>query len=147
MTEATTDTARDYYTSDDAVEFYSTVWGGEDIHVGLYDTTKDIREASRLTVDRMAQTVCEVEPGTMPIHHRMRCADAARVQGLVMAGRCEQAREAADEMGRVVIEEHEGGFSMRSRPEWTPEDEPTDVVYRWARRKADRCRSRAPSPR
>ncbi len=57
MTEATTDTARDYYTSDDAVEFYSTVWGGEDIHVGLYDTTKDIREASRLTVDRMAQTV------------------------------------------------------------------------------------------
>jgi sarcosine/dimethylglycine N-methyltransferase len=57
MTEATTDTARDYYTSDDAVEFYSTVWGGEDIHVGLYDDTKDIREASRRTVDRMAATV------------------------------------------------------------------------------------------
>ena len=57
MTEATTDTARDYYTSDDAVEFYSTVWGGEDIHVGLYDDTKDIREASRHTVDRMAATV------------------------------------------------------------------------------------------
>ena len=57
MTEATTDTARDYYTSEDAVEFYSTVWGGEDIHVGLYDDTKDIREASRRTVDRMAATV------------------------------------------------------------------------------------------
>ena len=57
VTEATTDTARDYYTSDDAVEFYSTVWGGEDIHVGLYDETKDIREASRRTVDRMAATV------------------------------------------------------------------------------------------
>ena len=57
VTEATTDTARDYYTSDDAVEFYSTVWGGEDIHVGLYDGTKDIREASRRTVDRMAGTV------------------------------------------------------------------------------------------
>jgi len=55
--QATTDTARDYYTSDDAVEFYSTVWGGEDIHVGLYDDTRDIREASRLTVDRMARTV------------------------------------------------------------------------------------------
>jgi len=55
--EATTDTARDYYTSDDAVEFYSTVWGGEDIHVGLYDDTSDIREASRRTVDRMAATV------------------------------------------------------------------------------------------
>ena len=55
--QATTDTARDYYTSDDAVEFYSTVWGGEDIHVGLYDDTSDIREASRRTVDRMAATL------------------------------------------------------------------------------------------
>ncbi|GAB5349463.1 methyltransferase domain-containing protein [Alteriqipengyuania sp. 357] len=59
-TEATTDTARDYYTSDDAVEFYSTVWGGEDIHVGLYDDTSDIREASRRTVDAMAASVGDV---------------------------------------------------------------------------------------
>lgn len=56
-TDATTATARDYYTSDDAVEFYSTVWGGEDIHVGLYDGTSDIREASRRTVDRMVEVL------------------------------------------------------------------------------------------
>ena len=54
-------TARDYYDSDEAVGFYSQVWGGEDIHVGLYDDTKDIRAASRLTVERMAQKVAPLE--------------------------------------------------------------------------------------
>jgi sarcosine/dimethylglycine N-methyltransferase len=47
--------ARDYYDSAEADDFYSNVWGGEDIHIGLYDTTADIRRASRLTVDRMAR--------------------------------------------------------------------------------------------
>ena len=51
--QAGVDTARDYYDSDDADNFYATIWGGEDIHIGLYDTTKDIRTASRLTVDRI----------------------------------------------------------------------------------------------
>lgn len=46
--------ARDYYDSDEADGFYSAIWGGEDIHIGLYDTTDDIRDASRLTVDHMA---------------------------------------------------------------------------------------------
>lgn len=43
-----------YYDSEDADVFYSTVWGGEDLHIGIYDTTNDIREASAETVDRMA---------------------------------------------------------------------------------------------
>ena len=42
-----------YYDSTDADTFYETVWGGEDIHIGLYDTTDDIFEASRLTVEKM----------------------------------------------------------------------------------------------
>lgn len=46
--------ARAYYDSDEADGFYSAVWGGEDIHIGLYDTTDDIRAASRLTVEHMA---------------------------------------------------------------------------------------------
>lgn len=45
--------ARDYYDSDEADNFYSAVWGGEDIHIGLYDSTDDIRTASRRTVDHM----------------------------------------------------------------------------------------------
>ncbi len=46
--------ARDYYDSADADDFYRTIWGGEDIHIGLYDRGPDIRKASRRTVDHMA---------------------------------------------------------------------------------------------
>lgn len=47
-------TARDYYNSSDADNFYHTIWGGEDIHIGLYrDDAESVREASRRTVGRM----------------------------------------------------------------------------------------------
>ena len=46
--------ARDYYDSDEAEGFYSQIWGGEDIHIGLYDGTDDISTASRQTVEHMA---------------------------------------------------------------------------------------------
>jgi len=43
-----------YYDSPDADEFYFRVWGGEDIHIGLYDKASDtIGEAGRRTVERM----------------------------------------------------------------------------------------------
>jgi len=52
------ETARAYYNSDDADNFYFHVWGGEDIHVGLYETPDEaIRDASRRTVERMAGLV------------------------------------------------------------------------------------------
>ncbi|HKJ07817.1 MAG TPA: class I SAM-dependent methyltransferase, partial [Gammaproteobacteria bacterium] len=48
-------TARDYYNSDDADNFYFTIWGGEDIHVGLYQSDDEpIFAASRRTVERLA---------------------------------------------------------------------------------------------
>ena len=47
--------AEDYYDSDDADRFYFTIWGGEDIHVGLYKTPDEpIAPASRRTVATMA---------------------------------------------------------------------------------------------
>jgi sarcosine/dimethylglycine N-methyltransferase len=49
--------AETYYDSADADAFYYAIWGGEDIHIGLYDTTDDIKEASRLTVEKMAEQV------------------------------------------------------------------------------------------
>lgn len=49
------DVAEDYYDSADADAFYSTVWGGQDLHVGIYETTRDIGEASDITVDTMAE--------------------------------------------------------------------------------------------
>lgn len=51
------DIAEDYYDSDDADAFYSTVWGGEDLHVGVYDDTRVIREASDTTIDKMAEAL------------------------------------------------------------------------------------------
>jgi len=49
------ETAREYYNSEDADTFYYTVWGGEDIHIGLYkDEVEPIRDASRRTVAEMA---------------------------------------------------------------------------------------------
>jgi len=48
-------TAQEYYNSDDADNFYFHVWGGEDIHIGLYDGLKDdIAAASQRTVAAMA---------------------------------------------------------------------------------------------
>ncbi|MGD2083689.1 MAG: methyltransferase domain-containing protein [Chromatiales bacterium] len=48
-------TARDYYNSDDADNFYFHIWGGEDIHIGLYETPGDsIAEASARTVRTIA---------------------------------------------------------------------------------------------
>lgn len=54
--------AEKYYDSRDADEFYFNIWGGEDIHVGLYDTTDDIAEASRLTVRKMAEVAAPIGP-------------------------------------------------------------------------------------
>jgi len=49
---------RSYYDSDGAEGFYSTIWGGEDLHIGIYDTEgESIRQASRRTVARMADSV------------------------------------------------------------------------------------------
>ncbi len=48
-------TARDYYNSEDADNFYLHIWGGEDIHIGLYQSEREeIAAASRRTVVRLA---------------------------------------------------------------------------------------------
>lgn len=48
-------TAREYYNSDDADAFYHNVWGGEDIHIGLYRGPGErIAIASERTVSTMA---------------------------------------------------------------------------------------------
>lgn len=48
-------TARDYYNSNDADNFYFEIWGGEDIHIGLYEHDSEaIPDASQRTVSTMA---------------------------------------------------------------------------------------------
>lgn len=58
-----TDIARDYYDSEDADNFYHAIWGGEDIHIGLYDEGLSIKEASRRTVLAMAARLKNLAPG------------------------------------------------------------------------------------
>lgn len=46
--------AESYYDSSDADRFYESIWGGEDIHIGLYEPGLSIFEASHKTIERMA---------------------------------------------------------------------------------------------
>jgi SAM-dependent methyltransferase len=55
---------RNYYDSKGAEGFYSTIWGGEDLHIGIYEAgAESIRDASRRTVATMAEKV-PIEVGT-----------------------------------------------------------------------------------
>lgn len=65
MTELSAETriAQDYYDSPDADTFYRVIWGGEDIHVGLYAHGDTIAEASRRTVAHMAGRLSGLKPG------------------------------------------------------------------------------------
>lgn len=57
--------AKDYYDSADADNFYYHIWGGEDIHVGLYEREgENIFEASRRTVERMSSKISHFPAGS-----------------------------------------------------------------------------------
>jgi sarcosine/dimethylglycine N-methyltransferase len=57
------ETARQYYNSEDADNFYFHVWGGEDIHIGIYESDDEaIANASRRTVERMAGMLAGLGP-------------------------------------------------------------------------------------
>ena len=72
--------AREYYDSTDADEFYFRVWGGEDIHIGLYDGPNEaIAVASRRTVDRMAQEIPNLGESTVILDCGAGYGGAARV--------------------------------------------------------------------
>ncbi|KXX64501.1 SAM-dependent methyltransferase [Marichromatium gracile] len=59
------ETARSYYNSEDADNFYFHVWGGEDIHIGIYQHADEaIATASRRTVERMATIAAPITPET-----------------------------------------------------------------------------------
>lgn len=58
-------TAREYYNSEDADNFYYHIWGGEDIHIGLYEgEEEDIATASRRTVQQMARLLPALNSAT-----------------------------------------------------------------------------------
>jgi cyclopropane fatty-acyl-phospholipid synthase-like methyltransferase len=56
--------AETYYDSEDASRFYELVWGGEDIHIGLYDSPgTSIAAASSKAVASMARRLTDLRPG------------------------------------------------------------------------------------
>jgi len=55
------ETTERYYDSEDADAFYERIWGGEDIHIGLYESEDEpIAEASHRTVATMADRLGEL---------------------------------------------------------------------------------------
>jgi sarcosine/dimethylglycine N-methyltransferase len=61
-------TAESYYDSAPADAFYRAVWGGDDIHVGMYASPgEDIARASRRTVETMADKLKTIGPGSRVI--------------------------------------------------------------------------------
>lgn len=59
--------AEQYYDSGDADRFYEKIWGGEDIHIGLYRDGDSIVEASRRTVTEMAGLPTRLDAGSRVI--------------------------------------------------------------------------------
>ena len=55
--------ARDYYNSEDADNFYAIIWGGEDIHIGLYESDDEpIIDASHRTIRHMSSLLNDLGP-------------------------------------------------------------------------------------
>jgi len=55
--------AENYYDGEDADAFYFTIWGGEDIHIGIYSGSEDrIADASRRTVELIVEASRRIEP-------------------------------------------------------------------------------------
>jgi len=54
--DSVVETAKQYYDSSDADNFYHSIWGGEDIHIGMYESdSESISDASHRTVDKMLE--------------------------------------------------------------------------------------------
>lgn len=78
-TQSAAATARDYYNSDDADRFYSSVWGGEDIHIGIYhDPEESIPFASRRTVAHIASRLSRLSRASRVLDIGSGYAGAAR---------------------------------------------------------------------
>lgn len=74
-----TDVARSYYNSTDADTFYHTLWGGEDLHIGIYTSEDDgIATASRRTVEHMAAIAGPITSETMMLDMGAGYSGAAR---------------------------------------------------------------------
>lgn len=111
-------TAEDYYNSADADAFYAVIWGGEDIHVGLYQSDSEvIAEASARTVRHMASKL-DLKPGTRVIDIGAGYGGAARYL----------ARETGADVTCLNLSEKENARNRRLTAEQRLEDK-VQVVH------------------
>lgn len=107
MYSAAVNTARDYYNSSDADNFYAIIWGGEDIHVGLYESEdEEIGRASRRTVEQMAGWV-RLSPDTRVLDLGSGYGGAARFLAATFGCRvtCLNLSEVENERNRALNRE------------------------------------------
>ncbi|MFQ5470282.1 MAG: SAM-dependent methyltransferase [Gammaproteobacteria bacterium] len=101
-------TAQEYYNSNDADNFYFHIWGGEDIHIGLYqDKKEDIATASQRTVARMASKITDISPDSRVIDLGSGYGGAARwlANNFGCHVTCINLSEAQNERNRQLTEE------------------------------------------
>ena len=71
--------ASEYYDSTDADRFYEEVWGGEDIHIGLYASeTEAIAQASQRTVSALMDLMGVISPESTVVDFGSGYGGAAR---------------------------------------------------------------------
>ena len=64
-TESVTDRTKSYYDAPTSDAFYSTLWGGTDLHVGIYNSPTDsIADASQRTVEHLVSLLPPLTPQT-----------------------------------------------------------------------------------
>ncbi|KAA1258395.1 Sarcosine/dimethylglycine N-methyltransferase [Rubripirellula obstinata] len=64
--DTATETARRYYNSSDADTFYAEIWGGEDIHIGIYQSPDEpISRASHRTVEHLTQRLSGINESSV----------------------------------------------------------------------------------
>lgn len=99
-------TARDYYNSSDADAFYHSVWGGQHIHVGIYEENDTIDAASDRTVQRMASGL-NLTPATQVVDLGAGYGGSARHLARTYGCRvtCLNLSEVENERNRAMNEE------------------------------------------
>ena len=118
-------TTEAYYDSDDADGFYSLIWGGEDLHVGIYAETNDIRTASDRTVDLMVERtpgldgssrILDIGAGYGGAMRRVVKATGASATCLNPLGDPERLQPRQDPEGRPRRQDHDRARRVRGHP-------------------------------
>lgn len=129
-------TAENYYDSSDADTFYERIWGGEDLHIGIYDEDGiDIRSASQKSVELIASKLETITAASRVIDLGAGYGGVGRYLAKTHGChvKCLNVSERQNERNRVLAREHgvedkitviHGSFEDVPEP-----DESFDIVW------------------